>query len=202
LSNHADDVDELTKIIRGMLEDQERKKEQALLKRDRDDTDAMRKDEVERNVFAGLTKNASKNRDTLDNDLVVKRGRTNSSSGRGCDPADAFITRFMENPDQFLSPQTSTISQTSEKSDSKVQKFLMDHFGIMEVSQFMQSNRIEHEVEKENLLSSISIEMIIQTFVDFKEQDRFTPKLVGYGLTSLDTDKIFFCFTKAIKEKY
>ena len=52
------------------------------------------------------------------------------------------------------------------------------------------------------MLSSISIEMIIQTFVDFKEQDRFTPKLVGYGLTSLDTDKIFFCFTKAIKEKY
>lgn len=90
----------------------------------------------------------------------------------------------------------------SEKSDSNVQKFLMDHFGIMEVSQFMQSTRIKHEVEKENLLSSISIEMIIQTFVDFKEQDRFTPKLVGYGLTSLDTDKIFFCFTKAIKEKY
>ena len=61
-----------------MLEDQERKKEQALLKRDRDDADAMRKDEVERNVLAGLTKNASKNRDTLDNDLEVKRSRTNS----------------------------------------------------------------------------------------------------------------------------
>jgi hypothetical protein len=25
---------------------------------------------------------------------------------------------------------------------------------------------------------------------------------VWYMLTSLDTDKIFFCFTKAIKEKY
>jgi hypothetical protein len=205
LSNHMGEVDELTKILREFIEDQDCKKETDRLKKDDAVEDAARKDQMERDVLQNQAKSSENTRKRKDGagSSTTSSSTTSSSSKKKNDAGsfDTLLESFFTDPAKFLSPPsapstTEVLTEESTKEKKSNQERTLNLVFDLEVNEFMEKVGMVYDGSKESLLEEITIGILVFTFIE--DVTTFKSAVKEFGLGALDAQKIFLAFRNAL----
>ena len=211
LSNHMGEVDELTKILREFIEDQDSKKETDRLKKDDAVEDAARKDQMERDVLQNQAKSSENTRKRKDGAGSSTTSSSSKPPRNDAGSLDTLLESFFTDSAKFLSPHSappSTEGLTDEtRSEKSNQELTLNSVfnvgvgvgeGVGIAKAFMEQVGIVYDVSKANLLEEITIGILVFTFLEANQDSKaFKSAVKEFGLGALDAQKIFFAFRNA-----